>query len=224
MPNQLLTEGKADCNYYQHEAFLDRYNIDKQTGLQVMAKIHYEPMAIFSEKLESLEGVEKGSKVLIPENPTALAQALWLLQAEGLLTLMSDADMNTVMGDIAQNPYDLEIVTMKEEEILANLADADLGLCHVGYTLKEATEAEDIMLAMENKDSMMAQKLSQTIVVGEYPNENAQILMDTLMSEKMQQFIQTQYQGSIYMMDGEVAEIEVTSETTEEEITEEKAE
>lgn len=223
-PNQLVLEGKVDCNYYQHEAFLDRYNIEKQTDLQAMAKIHYEPMAIFSEKLESLESVKKGSKVLIPENPTALAQALWLLQAEGLLTLMSDADMNTVMGDIAQNPYDLEIVTMKEEEILGNLADADLGLCHVGYTLKEAKEAEDIMLAMENKDSMMAQKLSQTIVVGEYPNENAQILMDTLMSEKMQQFIQTQYQGSIYMMDGEVAEIEVTSETTEEEIIEEKAE
>ena len=54
-------------------------------------------------------------------NETALAEALWLLQAEGLISLMSDADMNAVIGDIANNPLGLEIVTMKEEEVLKNL-------------------------------------------------------------------------------------------------------
>ena len=228
LPNQLVLEEKADCNYYQHAAFLKRYNIEQQTSLLEIAKIHYEPMAIFSEKVEDLETLGKGAKVVIPENPTALAKALWLLQAEGLLNLMSDADMNTVIGDIEDNPLELEIVTMKEEEILKNLDSVDLALCHKGYTLKEGMEAENIILAEENKDSMMAQELAQSIIVSEYPNENAEILTDVLMSEEMQEFMETKYQGSIYMMEGILSDVEVTakeetqaSESGSEEVTEE---
>lgn len=211
-PNQLVTEGKVDCNYYQHALFLERYNIEKGTSLLEMAKIHYEPMAIFSQKVKSLSEIEKGAKVAVSENPTALAQALWLLHDEGLLTLMSDADLNAVKDDIAENPLELEFVLMKEEEILKHLEEVDLALCHTGYTLREGMEVDSLMLVMETKDSKAAQSLSQSVVVSEYPNENAKILIETLMSEEIQKFIEKQYQGSLYMMGGELPDIEVTVE------------
>lgn len=205
-PNQLVTEGKVDCNYYQHALFLERYNIEKGTSLLEMAKIHYEPMAIFSQKVKSLSEIEKGAKVAVSENPTALAQALWLLHDEGLLTLMSDADLNAVKDDIAENPLELEFVLMKEEEILKHLEEVDLALCHTGYTLREGMEVDSLMLVMEAKDSKAAQSLSQSVVVSEYPNENAKILIETLMSEEIQKFIEKQYQGSLYMMGGEISD------------------
>ena len=205
-PNQLVTEGKVDCNYYQHALFLERYNIEKGTSLLEMAKIHYEPMAIFSQKVKSLSEIEKGAKVAVSENPTALAQALWLLHDEGLLTLMSDADLNAVKEDIAENPLELEFVLMKEEEILKHLEEVDLALCHTGYTLREGMEVDSLMLVMETKDSKAAQSLSQSVVVSEYPNENAKILIETLMSEEIQKFIEKQYQGSLYMMGGEISD------------------
>lgn len=211
-PNQLITEGKVDCNYYQHAAFLERYNIEKGTSLLEMAKIHYEPMAVFSRKLSSLEEVEKGAKVAVSDNPTALAQSLWLLHDEGLLTLMSDADMTAMTDDIAKNPLQLEFVYMKEKEILKSLEEADLGLCHMGYALKEGIEAESILLAAEDRESKGARNLAQSVVVSQYPNENAGLLIDILMSEKMQKFIETEYQGSIYMMDGRISDIKVTTE------------
>lgn len=205
-PNQLVTEGKVDCNYYQHALFLERYNIEKGTSLLEMAKIHYEPMAIFSQKVKSLSEIEKGAKVAVSENPTALAQALWLLHDKGLLTLMSDADLNAVKDDIAENPLELEFVLMKEEEILKHLEEVDLALCHTGYTLREGMEVDSLMLVMETKDSKAAQSLSQSVVVSEYPNENAKILIETLMSEEIQKFIEKQYQGSLYMMGGEISD------------------
>ena len=211
-PNQLVTEGKVDCNYYQHAAFLERYNIEKGTSLQEMAKIHYEPMAVFSQKVKNLDEIKKGAKVAVPENPTALSQALWLLQAEGLLTLMSDADLNAVKDDISENPLELEFISMKEEDVLKKLNEVDIALCHTGYALQEGLDTENILLAKEAKESMPAQSLSQSVVVSVYPNENAKILVDTLMSEEMQRFIETQYQGSIYMMDGELTDIEITEE------------
>ena len=79
-PNQMVAEGKVDCNYYQHEAFLERYNIEHQSSLLEVAKIHYESLGLYSQSLESLEQVESGMQVAISNNPTAIARALWLLQ------------------------------------------------------------------------------------------------------------------------------------------------
>lgn len=211
-PNQLLEEGKVDCNYYQHEAFLERYNIEKQTNLIEMAKIHYEPLAIFSQKTENLEQIKKGAKIAVPENPTGLAQALWLLQEEGIVVLMKDADMNTVMDDIAQNPNEVELIPMKEEEILSSMKDVDLAICHTGYALKEAVDTRDILLATEDADSMMAKKLSQSVVVKEDPNEKVQILVDVLRSDKIKQFIEKEYQGSIYIRNQENIDLEKNEE------------
>lgn len=218
MPNQLLEEGKVDCNFYQHAAFLERYNIEKETNLLEMAKIYYEPMAIFSQKVSKLTEVEKGAKVAVSENPTALAQALWLLHDEGLLTLMSDADMTAMVDDIKENPLQLEFVTMKEDEILQKLGEVDLGVCHMGYTLKEGVEAEGILLGMEEKNSMAAQNLAQSVVVLQYPNENANILIDTLMSEEMLKFMETKYQGSIYQMDGMLSDMKIAVNVSKEDI------
>ena len=223
-PNQLVEEGKVDCNYYQHEAFLERYNIEKQTNLIEMAKVHYEPLAIFSEKTENLEQIKKGAKIAVPENPTGLAQALWLLQQEGIVALMQDADMNTVIDDIAENPNEVELILMKEEEILSSMKDVDLAICHTGYALKAAMDTDNILLATEDADSMMAKNLSQNIVVKEYPNENVQILVDVLKSDEIKQFIEKEYQGSIYIMNYENMDLmemedkhEIKSETEESE-------
>lgn len=207
-PNEMLSEGKVDCNYYQHAAFLDRYNVEKQTNLLELAKIHYEPMAIFSGQTKALEETGKGAKIAVGDNPTAMAQALWLLHEEGLLTLMSDADMTAMVDDIAQNPLQLEFVSMKEEEILKNLEQVDLAICHRGYALKEGIKAESILLAEEEKESMAAQMLAQAVVVSDMSNSNAKILVDVLMSAKIQEYMDTKYQGSIYRMDGMLTDMQ----------------
>lgn len=224
-PNQLVTEEKVDCNFYQHEAFLERYNIEKETNLIEMARIYYEPMAIYSEKIKNLSEVPKKAKIAVPNNPTALAQSLLLLQAEGLLTLMSDADLTAIPDDVADNPKELQIVPMEEEEIINSLTEADLAICHTGYGLNYALDLEEELLVTENSVSMAAQKLSQILVVNEYPNEKAELLAEVLLSKEMLEFIETTYQGSIYMMDGKLAEIEVTpAEESEEETKEDSVE
>ena len=216
-PNQLVQEGKVDCNFYQHEAFLERYNIENGTNLTEMAQIYYEPLAIYSEKVDALSDVSQGAVVAVPENPTALAQALFLLQEKGMLTLMNDADLTAVIDDISENPKELEIVPMPEAEILEKLGEVDLAICHTGYKLNLAMDNEDILLTTEGKETMAARKLSQAIVVSEYPNDNADILTEIMMSTQMQEFIEKTYQGSLYVMDGKLSDVKVTMEEKAEE-------
>lgn len=218
-PNQKVIEGAVDCNYYQHEAFMERYNIEYQTTLVEVEKIYYEPMVILSQKITDLSQVKKGMKVAISDNPTAVARAMWLLQDAKLVTLMSDADINTVKDDIAENPYALEFIFVDESQLLAQLPEADLVLCAKGFVLQDAMNTKDMLLAEEKSDSMMAQKLAQSVVATDAMNQKAKVLADTLLSEKMEQFIAGKYHGSICMME-EGAEVEETAEVSEE--TEEK--
>ena len=199
-PNQMLAEGQVDCNYYQHKAFLDRYNIEHQTTLVEVEKIHYEPLVIYSQTLESLEKIEKGMKVAISNNPTAIARALWLLQDVKLLTLMSDADMNTVKDDVAENPYNLEFVFVEENELVGKLQDTDLVICDKDLLMQEAIDDRALFLAQETEETMMVQNLSQVVVAAEEGNANAKMLAEVLLSEEMKQFIDTKYQGAICMM------------------------
>ena len=218
-PNQMLVDGAVDCNYYQHEAFMERYNIEYQTTLVEVEKIHYEPMVILSQKITDLSQVKQGMKVAISDNPTAVARAMWLLQDAELVTLMSDADINTVKDDIAENPYALEFVFVDESQLLAQLSEADLVLCAKGFALQDAVNTKDILLAEEKSDSMMAQKLSQSVVAADTMNQKAKVLVETLLSDEMEQFIDVKYQGSICMME-ESAEVEETADVSTE--TEEK--
>ena len=195
-PNQMVMEGKADCNYYQHKAFMERYNIEHTTTLSEVAKIHYEPLVIYSAKVDSLEKVGKGMKVAISNNPTAIARALWLLQEVELLTLMSDADMNTVKDDIAENPYNLEFVFVEEAELVGKLQEVDLVICHKDLLMQKAMDDRALFLAQETEDSMMVQNLSH-IIAANGDNEKASVLAEVLLSEDMQQFVATKYQGSI---------------------------
>ena len=199
-PNQMLVEEKVDCNYYQHEAFLERYNIEHQTTLAEVAKIHYEPLAIYSQTMDSLEQMEKGMQVAISNNPTAIARALWLLQDAGLVKLVSDADMNTVKDDVTENPNKLEFVFVEESELAGKLQEADMVICSKDVLMQEAIDAEELILAEESKDTMMVEKLAQSVVAVEANNEKAKILAETLLSDEMKQYVDTKYQGSVVLM------------------------
>ncbi|MGN1053490.1 MAG: MetQ/NlpA family ABC transporter substrate-binding protein [Candidatus Scatosoma sp.] len=47
LPNTALEDGTLDANYFQHEPYLVSFNAQKNTHLVSVAKIHYEPMALF---------------------------------------------------------------------------------------------------------------------------------------------------------------------------------
>lgn len=199
-PNIYVEEGKADCNFFQHAAYLERYNLEHNTSLLEVAKIHYEPMAICAGKATSLSEITKNSKIAVPAGATGLARALLLLQQEELLDLMEDADLTSIKEDIASNPLSIELVEMEEEEMMEARDKMDAVICHTGYALQEGTYQKEQVLAMEDKDSLAASLLSHGIVVKEELTDSVASLIQVLQSKEMAQFIAQQYQNTIYFM------------------------
>ena len=83
LPNTALEDGDLDANYFQHTPYLNSFNESNGTHLVSVGKIHYEPMGIYANGIESLEDVPEGATIIIPGDDSNGTRALLLLQQEG---------------------------------------------------------------------------------------------------------------------------------------------
>ncbi len=57
-PNLVVEDGEVDCNYFQHDPYLDEFNAEQNTHLKSIAWIHCEPMGLFGGKQTSLDALK----------------------------------------------------------------------------------------------------------------------------------------------------------------------
>ena len=58
VPNTVVEDGTVDCNYFQHQPYLDDFNAQNGTHLVSVAGIHVEPMGIYGGKQTSLDALK----------------------------------------------------------------------------------------------------------------------------------------------------------------------
>ena len=82
IPNIALDEGEIDANYFQHIPFFDA--AVKENGFDFVnaGNIHIEPLAIFSQRYESLDEVEDGATVLVSNNQPDWGRILAIFQED----------------------------------------------------------------------------------------------------------------------------------------------
>lgn len=201
-PNAMVLAGEVQANLFQHAAYLERYNQEKDTNLVNAGAVYYEPMGIYPGKTVSLDELQQGSRIGVPLNPTGYARALLLLWQEGLLELAQDVDLLAVWEDVTANPYGLELVPMEESELVNSRNELDLVLVTTGYFLEAGLEPGQY-LALEAKDSMAAAGLSRILAVREDAagEEGITLLLQVLHSWEVKEFIGAQYEDSIIIQD-----------------------
>ena len=76
LPNEVVESGEMDANYFQHVPYLDSFNEEKGTHLVEVGKIHYEPFGIYPGTKDSLDDLEDGDSIAVPNDTTNEARAL----------------------------------------------------------------------------------------------------------------------------------------------------
>ena len=66
--------------------------------------IHYEPFGVYAGKTTSLDELQDGATIAVPNDTTNEARALLLLEAQGLIKLKEDAGLTATKNDIVENP------------------------------------------------------------------------------------------------------------------------
>ena len=197
-PNVATTDGDVDANYFQHVPYLEEYNEQNGTNLVSVAGIHYEPMGIYKGTKQSLDELEDGDKIGIPNDATNGARALLLLQDNGVITLKDGAGVTATEQDIAENPKNITIVPLEAATIPASLEDLALGVINANYAIGSGLKIEDA-LATEAADSLAADTYVNVIVVNEEnkDSEKTKALVAALQTDAVKEFIQSTFNGAV---------------------------
>ena len=107
MPNNVVDSGEMDANYFQHIPYLDDFNEKNGTDLVNAGGIHYEPFGIYPGTKSSLDELEEGDVIAVPNDTTNEARALLLLQDNGVIKLKEGAGLTATILDIEENPLNI---------------------------------------------------------------------------------------------------------------------
>lgn len=193
LPNTSLAEGDLDANYFQHIPYLEEMNKEKDLNLTYTAKVHIEPMGIYSEKHDSLDDIADGAKIAVPNDATNESRALELLAKNGIIEV-ADKELITAK-DITKNPKNVEIVEVDAASVPSSLADVDFAVINTNYALNVNLNPTKDALAIESSDSPYANILACR--EDNKDSEKIKALSEALNSDEVRTFIEEKYEGSI---------------------------
>ena len=206
-PNLAVESGDLDANYFQHTPYLNTFNEENDTHLVSVGLVHYEPFGIYPGATATLEELEDGAVIAIPNDGSNETRALLLLQQEGLITLEDgiDASSNATVYDIAENPHEFEFQEMEAAQLPNVLDDVDIAVINGNYALQAGLNAGDDALAVEDASGDGAITYANILCVKEGNEENEAVLalLDVLQSEEVAQFIEETYDGAVVAITGE---------------------
>ncbi|MEJ8303769.1 MetQ/NlpA family ABC transporter substrate-binding protein [Saccharibacillus sacchari] len=195
LPNTQLNEKELDANFFQHQPYLDDQNSKLGTDLVGVAKIHVEPFGAYSQKIKSVDELQDGAKVAIPNDPTNGGRALLLLEKQGLIKLKADAGITATVSDIEENPKNLEFIEIEAAALPRQLSEVDLALINTNYALEAGLVPTKDALFIEDADSPYA-----NLLVTRQDNKDSDAikkLVAALTSEDTKKFIEEKYEGAI---------------------------
>ncbi|MEE1619548.1 MetQ/NlpA family ABC transporter substrate-binding protein [Brachybacterium sp. J153] len=197
IPNRLLSEGEVDANFFQHLPYLETEIAENGYELTPFAGVHIEPLGIFSESLTSLDEIEEGAAVGLPNDPTNRGRALALLADQGLLALMDGIEPTAAtVDDIAENPKNLDLQEIDAALLPRTLGDYAIAVINGNYALEaDLSPAEDALALESGEDNPYANML--VVRTADKDNAALKTLDELLHSEDVRAFIEETYSGAV---------------------------
>ena len=194
-PNIQVDQERMDANFFQHQPYLDEFNEGRGTNLVTVTGVHVEPFGAYSSKIDSLDELEEGAVVAIPNDPTNGGRALLLLQKAGVITLKDESKITATPRDIADNPKDLDFKELEAATLPRILNQVDLALINTNYALEAGLNPSEDALVIEGSESPYV-----NILVARPDNKDSeamQKLAEALKSDAVRDFIMEKYEGAV---------------------------
>jgi len=194
-PNLALNDGDLDANFFQHEPYLNDFIKENNVDLVSIGAVHIEPMGLYSSKYESIDQIENGAEIAIPNDATNGGRALLLLEKAGLIKLDDKAGVLATEKDIVDNPKNLKFTPLEAAQLPRVLQDVDGAVINGNYALEAGLTPTKDAIFLEDKDSPYANIVA--VRKGEENEEKFKKLMEALQSDKVKKFIEENYEGGV---------------------------
>lgn len=143
-PNEALKSGDLDANFFQTVPYLEQQAEESGYEFTAGKGIHLEPLAVYSDKLKSLDELADGATIGIIDDVTNQSRALALLASQGLVTLPtdgSDANVHTVT-----KLKNFEFKEVQGPQLVRSLADVDVAVINGNFAQEGGLSPKDAIV------------------------------------------------------------------------------
>ncbi|GAB2448637.1 D-methionine transport system substrate-binding protein [Conyzicola lurida] len=190
-PNLSVSDGSTDANLFQNANFLATYNEASNDSLVSVGEVYLPSAAFYSDKIDSLDDLDDGAKIAIPNDPTNEGRALKILAAEGLI---ETTDEPTTLADITENPNDYEFVEIENATLAQSVPDVDTAFVTISFALPAGLTSDDAIL-IEGSDSPYVNVLATTEELESDPR--VEKLFELLTSDETAEYINDTWGGLV---------------------------
>ncbi|AXY01707.1 MetQ/NlpA family lipoprotein [Vibrio alfacsensis] len=152
-PNAALDDGSIDINAFQHKPYLDQQVEDRGYKLVTAGNSFVYPIAGYSKKVKSVDEVQEGARIAVPNDPTNLGRSLLLLEQQGLIELRDGVDLLATVRDIVGNPKNITIVELDAAQLPRSLDDVAISIINTTYASSIDLTPERDGIFVEDKES-----------------------------------------------------------------------
>ncbi|WP_368505903.1 MetQ/NlpA family ABC transporter substrate-binding protein [Alkalihalophilus sp. As8PL] len=192
-PNIALDNGSIDVNLFQHKIYMENFAEENGLDLSEVIVVPTAPMGIYSNKYDSLEGIEEGSQIAIPNDPTNAARAFLILEEEGLIKV--DTDVNPLViseRDVVENPKNIVFQPIEAAQLPRAVDSVDLSAVPGNFALSANMDLLDA-LKLEN----MPDEYRNRVVVNteDLDEPFVQDIKAAVESAEFEEVIDTEFEG-----------------------------
>lgn len=202
LPNTSLNEKELDANYFQHLPYLEDFNVEHKTEITSAKAIHFEPLGVYADDPKgkttlSLDDINEGDIIAVPNDLTNEARALQLLSKYGIIKIDESKGLSATPSDIIENPKNIQLKEMKAEMLTSVLKDVKYAVINGNYAL--TNNIGNKVIVKEDTNSEGAKTYANILAVhtGDENSEKTKVLVEALTSEECKKFINEKYNGLV---------------------------
>ncbi len=204
LPNEDLSSGELDANYFQHIPYLNKQIADIGYDFTHIGGIHIEPIGIYSKTINSVDEIAEGTEVLMSRSVADHGRVLSLLEKEGLIKLSEKVDkVEATTEDIVENPKNLKFSYDYDAAFLPELYESEentLVAINTNYAIGADLNPLEDALILEGEESPYVNVIA--VKKENKDNEALNTLVDVLHTEKIQDYIKEEFEGAVVPVNG----------------------
>ncbi len=185
-PNEALNDGSLDANFFQTVPYLESESISRGFNFTAGEGVHLEPLAVYSNKITSLDELPEGGTIGIISDPSNQGRALALLAENGIVELPGTGEPNV---NNVTKLKDFSFVEVEGPALANSLADVDAAVIN-GNFAQNADLAPADGIAIESVENNPAVNVL-VWADGSDKAEAIRRLEELLHSSEVREFIKT---------------------------------
>ena len=150
-PNPALAAGDLDLNQFQHIVYLGEYEAANDSGIVPIGSTAIYPLGLYSTKYDSVDEIQAGETVAIPDDPSNLARGLLILQSAGLVTLEGGGSIFSTLDEVSADSK-VKVTTLDAALTVTSLPDVAAAIINNDFVTDAGLTASDAIAQDDPSD------------------------------------------------------------------------